>query len=142
MVAEGAGPALPSKLGAGATVIHAGATRPVRGKEASASPPRPAGMPTAAGEKPREPRSAVPSRERRRPKKSRWLMEPQATDPQAGKSESANLGGHRLGETKAACNRLLHANPEPEGKMEAPHRTENECRIARVLKDGTEFLTL
>jgi hypothetical protein len=75
-------------------------------------------------------------------KEKQMADKPQATDPQAGKSESANLGEHWLGETKAARNRLLHAIPGPEGEMEAPHRTKNECRIARVLKDGTEFLTL
>jgi hypothetical protein len=59
-VAEGSGPALPSKPGACTTVFHAGAMRPVRGAEASASPPRPAGTPTAAREKPGELQNAVP----------------------------------------------------------------------------------
>jgi hypothetical protein len=50
VVAEGSGPVLPSKPEAGVTAVHAGATRPVKGAKALASPLRHASMPTPAGE--------------------------------------------------------------------------------------------
>jgi hypothetical protein len=60
--------------------------------------------------------------------------EPQATDPEDGAGEPANLERYRLGKTEAARNALLHDALEHREEMEADHRSKEEYKLARIMK--------
>jgi hypothetical protein len=59
---------------------------------------------------------------------------------QGGTSKSADRRGHWLGETKTTRDRPLHSDLEPKEETETPNRAKDGCRVARVLKAGSEFL--
>jgi hypothetical protein len=64
----------------------------------------------------------------------------QVTHPQSGTGESANLRGHRLRETETSRDEMLHADPKPKEEKEASHRSEEECKVARLMKTSTKHL--
>jgi hypothetical protein len=68
------------------------------------------------------------------------LAEPQVMDLQAGTGESANRRGHLLGETETAQDGLLHIDLNPEKETETPYRSEEECKLARLMKTGMKHL--
>jgi hypothetical protein len=56
------------------------------------------------------------------------------TESEVRAGESENSKKYRPGETKAAQNELQHVALEPKGETEAAHRSEEVCKLDRILK--------
>ncbi len=59
---------------------------------------------------------------------------------EAGIGESVNTKRHWFGETEDAGR--MHATLQPKEEMEAAQRSEEECKLARIMKAGTAILIL